>query len=376
MVRQISQGHLDFIGAARPSIADPFLPNKIRQGRIDDIRECIGCNVCYAHNSRGAAIRCTQNPTMGEEWRRGWHPERAPNAHKDELVLIIGGGPSGMEAAVTLGRRGYRVMLAESSRQLGGRVNSESQLPGLQEWARVRDWRLNQLQQLPQVEVYLQSRLTAADALCVKADHIFIATGATWRDDGIGIHRDAPLQITHGASVLTPDQIVSGQTPTGKVVIFDDDVYYMSSVLALRLRQAGCDVILITPHSLVGPWTQNTEELELNHRQLLQQGVTLVLNQLVSGFDGQQVLSHCVFSGKEYQQPADHLLTVTGRIPNDELYLALLDQTKQQHEIPQLTRIGDCDAPGIIAHAVYSGHAAARGLGETEQIILREVTQL
>ena len=376
MVRQVSQGQLDFIGAARPSIADPFLPNKIRQGRINDIRECIGCNVCYAHNSRSAAIRCTQNPTMGEEWRRGWHPEQVPRAHGDELVLVIGGGPAGMEAAVTLGRRGYRVMLAEATRQLGGRVNGESQLPGLQEWARVRDWRLGQLQQLAQVEVFLQSPLTAQDALEVMADHIFVATGAKWRNDGIGIHRDDALHISNGATVLTPDQIIAGEIPTGKVVIFDDDVYYMSSVLALQLRKVGCEVTLITPHSLVGPWTQHTEELEHNHSQLLEQGVTLVFNQLVSSFDGQQVLSHCVFTGKEHCQPADHLLSVTGRIPNDELYFSLRDRLDKQKNGPRLQRIGDCDAPGIIAHAVYSGHAAARGLGGQEQRILREVTQL
>ena len=63
------------IGAARPSIADPFLPRKIAEGRLDDIRECIGCNICYASNIQGVPLRCTQNPTMGEEWRRGWHPE-------------------------------------------------------------------------------------------------------------------------------------------------------------------------------------------------------------------------------------------------------------------------------------------------------------
>jgi len=73
MLRQIREGILDLIGAARPSIADPFLPRKIREGRLDDIRECIGCNLCYAADYQGIPIRCTQNPAMGEEWRRGWH---------------------------------------------------------------------------------------------------------------------------------------------------------------------------------------------------------------------------------------------------------------------------------------------------------------
>ncbi|MCZ6667998.1 MAG: NADH:flavin oxidoreductase, partial [Gammaproteobacteria bacterium] len=93
MLSQINRGIQDFIGAARPSIADPFLPQKINAGRLDDIRECIGCNICYAYDSLGSPLRCTQNPTMGEEWRRGWHPERVPDKHANESVLVIGAGP-------------------------------------------------------------------------------------------------------------------------------------------------------------------------------------------------------------------------------------------------------------------------------------------
>ena len=143
MVSQIRRGVLDFIGAARPSIADPWLPRKIAEGREDEIRECIGCNICRAHNNMGVPIRCTQNPTMGEEYRRGWHPERVPAAkgHAEDSVLVVGGGPAGLECAMTLGKRGYRVMLAEARRELGGRVALESRLPGLSSWGRVRDYR-------------------------------------------------------------------------------------------------------------------------------------------------------------------------------------------------------------------------------------------
>ena len=95
MVSQIRRGIQDFIGAARPSIADPFLPTKIREGREDEIRECIGCNICRAANNEAVHLRCTQNPTMGEEWRRGWHPERIPAKHQDAKVLVVGGGPGG-----------------------------------------------------------------------------------------------------------------------------------------------------------------------------------------------------------------------------------------------------------------------------------------
>ena len=117
MVRQIRSGVLDLIGAARPSIADPFLPKKIEEGRIDEIRECIGCNVCVATYAEGVPIRCTQNPTMGEEWRRGWHPERITAPGSDDRVLVVGAGPAGLECARALGQRGYGVTLADAERK-------------------------------------------------------------------------------------------------------------------------------------------------------------------------------------------------------------------------------------------------------------------
>src|SRR5581483_8643215 len=107
MVRQIRQGILDMIGAARPSIADPFLPKKIEEGRLDEIRECIGCNICVASDMSYTPIRCTQNPTMGEEWRRGWHPEIIPAKGSTDRILVVGAGPAGLECAVALGKRGY-----------------------------------------------------------------------------------------------------------------------------------------------------------------------------------------------------------------------------------------------------------------------------
>ena len=122
MVRLVRDGVLDLIGAARPSIADPFLPRKIEEGRLEDIRECIGCNVCVTGDWTMTPIRCTQNPSMGEEWRRGWHPERIRPQGSDARVLVVGGGPAGLEAAMALGKRGYEVVLAEATRELGGRV--------------------------------------------------------------------------------------------------------------------------------------------------------------------------------------------------------------------------------------------------------------
>ena len=130
MVSQINRGVMDRIGAARPSIADPFLPKKIEEGRVDEIRECIGCNICVMGDQFSVPIRCTQNPTMGEEWRRGWHPERIEARKSDDGILIVGAGPSGLECGLALGQRGYRVILSESLSEMGGRVSRESLLHG------------------------------------------------------------------------------------------------------------------------------------------------------------------------------------------------------------------------------------------------------
>ena len=109
MVRVVKSGQLDIIGAARPSIADPFLPRKIDEGRTEDICECIGCNICISRFNLGSTIICTQNPTVMEEYRRGWHPERFAKPERSEAALVVGAGPAGLECARVLGLRGYRV---------------------------------------------------------------------------------------------------------------------------------------------------------------------------------------------------------------------------------------------------------------------------
>ena len=181
MASVVNKGIADFIGCARPSIADPFLPKKIEEGRLDDIRECIGCNICVSGDFTMSPIRCTQNPTMSEEWRKGWHPERIRPRESKKPVLIVGAGPAGLEAAQALGKRGYEVTLAEKGTALGGRVARECRLPGLAAWGRVRDYREQQLHQLPNVQTYFDSELDAAAVLEFGVPRVVVATGARWR---------------------------------------------------------------------------------------------------------------------------------------------------------------------------------------------------
>jgi len=367
MASQIKRGIVDFIGAARPSIADPFLPKKVEEGRPEDIRECIGCNMCYTGDGKSVPIRCTQNPTMSEEWRKGWHPEIIAEKTSDSRVLVIGAGPAGLEAARALGQRGYDVMLAEAGRDLGGRVTRESRLPGLSEWTRVRDYRETQIAKLDNVEIFRESHLGVQDVLDVAADHVVVATGATWRRDGVGRFNTRPMAVqASDAAIFTPDDIMAGKPPTGRVVLFDDDGYYMGSVIAEHLAQQGCEVVFVTPDDCVSSWSGYTAEQTRAQRGLIELGVEIITAHGVSAYDGNAATLVCSYTGREQSIAAASLVLVTLRAPNDTLYQSLKSAVEERTEgAPQtVNRIGDCDAPAVIAAAVYAGHRYARELDE------------
>ena len=367
MVRLIKQGIFDFIGAARPSIADPFLPKKIEEGRVEEIRECIGCNICVSGDNGMAPIRCTQNPAMGEEWRKGWHPERVQPKGSETKILIIGAGPAGLEAACALGQRGYDTVLAEGSQILGGRVVRESNLPGLQSWVRVRDYRTQKLSQIANVEIYLESALDADQVLSFGFNHIVLATGSTWRRDGVGRQHTKPIKISDDASVLTPDDLMRGCRPKGQqVLIFDDDHYYMGGVLAELLVTEGYKVTLITPASDISAWTNLNLEQHAIQKRLLNMGVQCRTRLVLQQVTGSEAVITCAYTGKREAVAVDDVVLVTARLPETELIDELFDHQKLWRDsgILSVKAIGDALAPATIAHAVYGGHRYAEELDE------------
>ncbi|EKT83887.1 NADH:flavin oxidoreductase [Rhodococcus opacus M213] len=367
MLHQVKSGILDFIGAARPSIADPYLPRKIEEGNLEDIRECIGCNICVSGDFTMSPIRCTQNPTMGEEFRRGWHPERIKVRSTDSNVLVVGAGPAGLEAARALGQRGYHVSLAEASRQLGGRVTRESKLPGLSAWIRVVDYREQQLRKLPDVDVFMESEMTADDVIENDFHHVVVATGSHWRRDGVGRWHTHAVPVDEHADVLTPDDVMAGLRPRGnKVVLFDDDHYYLGAVVAELLAKEGFDVTLITPAAHVSQWTTNTMEVVRIRKRIIKAGVHVQVNRAVTAVTPQGVRTVCAFTGDEQFVDADSVVLVTARLPHDGLFHELRSRESEwaDADLRSVRGIGDAWAPSTIAAAVWSGHRYAEELDE------------
>ncbi|MDP5084738.1 MAG: FAD-dependent oxidoreductase [Yoonia sp.] len=357
MVGMIRRGVLDLIGGARPSIADPFLPQKIDEGREEDIRECIGCNMCIASWHDGVWVRCTQNPTAGEEWRRDWHPEVVTRDRAGQ-VLIVGGGPAGLEAALTAARRGFDVALAEARDDFGGRLLFESALPGLRAWMRVAEYRLGQLRKLPHVSLYPASPMTDADVRDFGADHVIVATGARWTTRLCGAN-ELPVAGLEAPRILTPDDLARGQVPEGPVAVFDFDNYYLGTAIAEHLATLGLQTTYITTGGAAGAWGIMTNEQPGMHQALERLGVALRTSEIVTGFDGVTLdLAH-VFSGAARQIAARSLVIVGQRAGGSALFDSLAGGRDDSFS---LSVTGDARAPGALVHAVYQAHETARGL--------------
>lgn len=392
MVEVIRAGQLDIIGAARPSISDPWLPQKIEEGRIEDIRTCIGCNVCISRwEIGGPPMICTQNATAGEEYRRGWHPEKFPKKGSDDSVLVIGAGPSGAECARVLLERGYTVHLVDQADKVGGYVNDVATLPGLGEWGYHRDYREVQLNKL--VKKDKDSRLalgvdpmTADAALSYGADKIVVATGAHWCSDGNNAltHQNVPGLDASKPYILTPEQVFAGQKPIGKrVMILNADTYYMAPSLAQKLREAGHEVTIASGVE-VGHYMHFTLEYPNLHRMFHELGIQVMGDVWASKVEEGRIELYNLWGDgyqRQYRGPGklprkenksfawhefDTLIAVTGRRSNDTLFRELEARKDEwaDNDVKAVYVIGDAWAPKLMADATFEGHRLAREIEE------------
>jgi len=388
MAAIINSGHADIIGAARPSIADPFLPNKIDEGRLEDIRECIGCNMCISRwEIGGPPLICTQNATSMEEYRRGWHPEKFDQTDKPCSVLVVGAGPAGMECARVLGERGYDVHLREAEGELGGSIRYIQRFPGLAEWGRITSYRQTQLDKLKTVEVHTGvGAMSADDVLSYGADRVVIAVGSHWAPDGLNGVTHAAIEGADATlpQICTPEQVMDGKDVGDRVVVLDADGYFTGVSTAEYLADQGKQVTLVTQLHAVAPYTDYTLEAPNLHRMIHEKKISDITAHWVSSIQPGNETTVSIYNvyGDGYQRSAkpragklprstnghaedltcDTVVLVTGRLSNHHLFTELKSRREEWagEEIDNIFHTGDCYAPRMIADAVFDGHRLAR----------------
>jgi dimethylamine/trimethylamine dehydrogenase len=362
MAALIRSGAFDLIGAARPAIADPFLPRKIAEGRLGDIRECTGANICILKEEGFGHVGCIQNATAGEEYRRGWHPEQfEPTADPDRAVLVVGAGPAGMECAIVLGRRGFAaVHLVDAEDEIGGRIRWTRRLPTLGDWGRIADWRRTQLDGLPNVNVIAGRRLSADEIRDYGASLVVIATGSTWAADGSQPGRLSP--ISDAADSLTPERVMSGERPRGqRVAVYDADGYYVGPGIAELLAAEGYEVHLVVTDAVVSPVSDGTLEGPMLRQHLHDVGVTMHTGVTVLARHEGSVAGETQY-GDPWSLAVDDLVLVTHQVPDDGIYRDLVSDPTSLADagIDAVHLIGDAQSPRWISESVFDGHRLAR----------------
>lgn len=336
----------DVVCMTRATLCDPEMPNKAGEGRLDEIRNCVGCNQgCVGMMHRGFPITCTQNPTVGLERELGMGT-LAPAAVK-KRVLVVGGGPAGMEAARIAALRGHQVTLWDKQGHLGGEVLLASSIPARQELGGITRFLSLELQRLG-VEIRLNQEATVEQVENEKPDAVIIATGSQ------------PVIPDYGKSqinIVSVEDVVSGKAVVGdRVVLVDDDGHYRATSVAEYLAEQEKEVRIITPRSSEGSDIILISWLT-QHARLRSAGVNIITGSAVTGTQGRSAVIEDLYSGEETLLGDIDTIIIAGvRTARDELYLAL------QNKLPEVYLAGDAMAPRSILEAVREGHLIARNI--------------
>ena len=351
----IKNNEADMVVMTRATICDPEMPNKAREGRLDEIRLCVACNEgCWERITQRAPITCMQNPEAGREGVFRIRP--APEKKK---ILVAGGGVAGMEAAVVARRRGHDVLLCEKSAELGGAVLIWTKAPARQEAAQTIRFLRHELERLG-VEVRLNTEVTAALVEAEKPDAVIVATGARTIEDPIPevVGPDAAIQIEPGTHVVTAEDVLEGKSETGRRVVIADLQNYMKGLVtaeALADRGKEVTVIMPLPFRLLGhnPYDMDGPTHVIQIVNLTAKKVVRVSDHEVKRAAPGRVTIRNVFSEEEKELDADTLVLSYWRKSDRTLYDELKGKVKE------LYKIGDCVAPRRLINAVYEGYQVA-----------------
>ena len=349
----LGQGQADLVSIVRGQIADPHLSNKAREGRAEDIRGCLSCNqMCWGRRSRDYWISCVVNPSTGREAE--WGGDRFAPAARRKSVLVVGGGPAGLEAARVSAERGHRVVLAEAASQLGGAYRLAGLQPRRAQITDLIDWYERQLMKL-QVEVRLNAYMDADEVIAEAADEIVLATGSLPPETGF--QKAMPHLVTlpgiENGSVHSTEEIMARQARPGKrVIVLDEGGNWKGCGTAWKLAEDGHEVTLVTPDPMVGKELQRTAADFPLRRTLAGLGVRFIVESAITRWSGTSATVQSFLDGCETKIAADTLVFATANRAENSLALALQERGVGFREI------GDGAAPRQAPYAIFDGRKA------------------
>ena len=346
----LSAEQADLVSIVRGQIADPHLANKAREGRSDDIRTCLSCNqMCWGRRGRDYWISCLVNPSAGREFE--WGGDRFVKTTKPKLVLVVGGGPAGLEAARVSAERGHKVTLVEAGERLGGQFRLAGMQPRRGQIIDLLDWYARQLSQLG-VEVRLNTFHDADEIKEFAADVTVLATGSFPTDTGFqkAIPHVEKLPGIELGSVYSAEDVMARRARPGKrVILLDEGGNWKGCGTAWKLAEDGHEVILVTPDPLVGKELQRIAADYPLRQRLAKLGVRFILESAITRWSREGADVFCFLDGNTQFIEADSLVFATPNIAEDSLTLELQDSGLE------VLNIGDSAGPRQAPFVIYEG---------------------
>jgi 2,4-dienoyl-CoA reductase-like NADH-dependent reductase (Old Yellow Enzyme family)/thioredoxin reductase len=340
--RLVGGGPCDATGMTRALITDPELPRKARDGRLDEILRCIGCNACIAHYHAGTSIACAQNPRTGRE-RTLRPPARSTVPRR---VVVVGGGPAGLAAAAEAGAAGHEVVLLERGGRLGGQVALAGAAPMHAELARTLARNYDRLLRAAGVEVRLGADADLESVTALSPNAVVVAAGATPFDP------DLPLAEIEAVQAW---DVLRGPRPRGRRVVVADWGGDAAGLACAELLDAAGNDVTVTVGSAALGETLHQYQRNLYAARLYRAGVRLAHHLELVGAARGRVLFRNLFAPElESELPADLLVLALGRVPERALAEALTGAGVEAHEA------GDCLGPRGLEEAILEGTLAAQ----------------
>jgi 2,4-dienoyl-CoA reductase-like NADH-dependent reductase (Old Yellow Enzyme family)/thioredoxin reductase len=355
----IAAGVCDMVGAARGLIAEPQLVNNAREGKEERSRTCIACNWCLEGLHQGVN-GCAINPASYRE--RLWGSDTFAPAARSCRVLIVGGGPAGLEAARVCALKGHTVTLLEERDELGGALALWAALPGRESLSQSIRWWEHQIKALG-VDVRLGSSASSTSVLAERPDAVIVATGARYSRSGRSAFRDRDIPGHERQFVFSPEDILLfGKQPTGKVLLLDGEGLHTSAGIAEVLGASGAQVEYVTPEfAPVSLRLQFSQEDKHIMKRLRESGVTISPSTYIRRIEDHEVIVYDVFTRRERRiAKVDAVVLCTGRIPVNAL------EKELESQVSQLYVVGDALAARPFGTAAYEGHKFARYIGEPD----------